>query len=512
MKSFIKFSLVISMVWVMRSASSGPVFIANIANPFFQPQYQLVFYTGNLTIPVSTETATITRMSGTFYNMLGNTAAFGQVTGPVLTTQGPLSYYGFLEGSLVANGYTCIALTSIAEPINVALSSSFPLKNSTTQVGLTDIAELCQRYGFATGLVTLPAAYTPVDPQKNIKVQPVTGPFKLLTLPLSLPLSQSAMVGMRNGQPTNSYAYGNGMPTLPEAWFATPLMAYNNTLYEMMTYWQFGYMNKNTPLLQSLSVLPLCTSYQQIKNALFTATMPVSGVNPDFTWTTLDTLTPSSRASQIKALSSEVPYPNPGVNQTSAQVTVVNNPLGVFKDLHTWFVNNVGLQFYLPTKPSPALPHSLVSINDIGATNTYNKAYAGMLQSLAKPKNLMQVSTSNMTSLLTSVAIPVAGSEEGSTMTTACFDATGVYIPLLMADPAVSVQANSHQTASPYYYPTMSAYGWIQKNNKWVVGNTASQQISYAGGKANQEFGMTQETDFDPQKSMMSDFYDALSF
>lgn len=504
--------LISTLCGTSQTASSGPVFIMNVANPLFQPQYQLATYTGSLAAPITTQTSNlVVTVNPIFWTSTwGMGQGYKQVT--ALTAEANTPFYGFLEGSLVANGYMASPLTPSSSLFSLAVSAAFTMGNSS--VGLTDLTELCQRYGFVSAFVSMPGFVYGGLARKHKRWMANYGIYNqidILTFPFTLPLD-TASTSNCSGWCTVG---ATGFPTLSELWFASPIMINGNKPYLPTTHWQYwdteGWGAASTGL-NALSVLPLGTSYKQISNAL-------AWFNQSITEDSILYRAPSligqvSFEQQLKALSCEIPYPGT-IKKTQAQVTIIQNPISSFNDMHTWLVENIGIAFASPVAPLADLPRSFMTMNGANTTSKisssksglpYNKAYADMLAALSKPAISVQLNPST----ISSVAIP--GASTSAISTTLYFDTLGVYLPLLMADPCSTMQTNTSQTVSPYYYPGMVAYTWVRKQGRWTIGNGATQQINYSGGQQDEEFGAIKETDFDPQKSMMTDFYSILSF
>ncbi len=496
----------------------GPLLIMNNASPLGQPKYQLAAYTGSLNPPVLTQISQLNVSTRSMSDLVssGGNAAPRMIN--VMNSQANTPFYGFLSGSLVANGYmatpivssavTASANSPAAQPFSLGVSSAFSIGNSnanssqTHNVGLTDIAELCQRYGAMTGVVSVPGyAY---GGGFNVWQWPSTnGPsFEAITLPYTQAVAaiEPSMRWML--QPL----------ALAEFLIANPIVIANKGLYWPVTYWNYSGSGPTT--LNSLSFIPLVMMYSQVNNVSTWLNQTITEDNLvqwSSCWTTIQS---ANTYLNFNALSCETP----SVKNTAQQlITVVQNPLPLFNTLHNWFVNNVGIQFAAANTVSSTAITSVMTMYGANANSpitsaktgsSYNQAYATLLTKLGTPA----VSATLNPATITSVAVPSAGST-GSAMTTEYFDALGVYIPLLMADPCNNIQANPKLTGSPYFYPGMVVNTWVEQNNQWVMGNGATQQINYSGGQAASEFGQAQQvTDFDPRKSMMSDYYNLLSY
>jgi len=237
MKNILRWLLLVLLVQ-MNCCASVPTMIINIANPLFQPKYQLVTYTGSLATPVSPQA------------LVSQDYIFQSSAGA--------NYIGFLYGSLVANGYSTNVMVGSQTPqtVSLGLSSSYALSsNGGFSVGLADLTELCQRYG----------GYIPFVTQMgggfNTKYGNTGYDFmNLMTLPAAQPFKGNNWIGVAY---VTYYNY-----------VTTALVPSNN----------FG---ASSLFFSSFTVMPFVLSSQQqsmfqslIKNApdktVFAQTLPVS--------------------------------------------------------------------------------------------------------------------------------------------------------------------------------------------------------------------------------------------
>ncbi len=539
------------------ASPSGPLFFMNLFGPLGQPQYQLVAYTGSLTPPVSTQVSTLT-MNTTDIFQSANWSYYNPYETALATTK-TTPFYGFLTGSLVANGYMATSLvtaapssTSTIQPFLLGISSGVTIGHNasagtTTTVGLTDIAELCKRFGFATAHVTVNqycwgGLQRWFSHEKLIAAACSRTSFDVLTFPFVMPLNQKI----------STFPSTDGR-TMAQYWFSMPIVLFNSnsnlSVYEP-TAWMYWDNNNGqvSTTLNALSFMPLCVSeYAQVQNISAILGQPITAdqiiLSPNCNG--VYSIASGNLIDQDQCCSNEscdgnyvncygIPaclslFPKVGLGLLSPDMITtaqLRSADSFFQDLFTWFDNNVNFTFpdIITLKKelasnSPvnigtytslmsmygASPNSSVTSASTGTP--YNQAYANLLTKLGTPA----VSATLNPATITSVAVPSAGST-GSAMTTEYFDTLGVYIPLLMADPCNKIKLSPHQTGAPFYYPGMVVHAWVKSKNEWVMGNGATQQINYSGGQAASEFGQAQVTDFDPRKSMMSDYYNLLSY
>lgn len=434
MKNILRWLLFVLLVQ-MNCCASVPTIIINTANPLFQPKYQLVTYTGtfNVTLPQ------------------------GYTSDAFLMTQQNINLLGFLEGSLVGNGYSTNYQhsTQSTQPVQIGLSGTF---NTTTQnnaysaVGITDLTELCQRYsGYVAFFQYFSAYYIYWGLQAG-----ASGSF--LSLPASIRLSESDSTDPSKNVLESFYLYAPGVKSI-----LTVMLPKNSG--------DVGY----SLTFNSYNLVPFLVSEQQ-KNIF---------------------------SSIIK----NEKYPS----VFGTPLSFGQNALPQFLQLQNWFTTNINIQFSLTGFPSSNMPSGLMSMQGVNPTQPYSVAYKNMLDSVyTLPVSLAPTSNS--------FTLPALFGAAAVTQYNQVFGNDTFFVPFMMADPlwttaAAQSSANTSGFTTSYEYPQMKLYAWQQQQNSWVPAEVPAQKVGYAGDvTTNAGGGITLGTDFDPRKSPMSDFYTMLSF
>ncbi len=495
------------------SQAATPIFIINTANPLFQPQYQLIAYSGNgtLQVPASSMTTTTTAVTlevGPCYKGYGvpnSWTAPKTYTVICLQTKGsstkPFYYLGFSTRSLIGNGYIEASLNS-SNQFSIAISGGVPLidqanQQDTIQIGLADMTEMCQRYGAYTSFGTMNDLY---NCGGGGLTEPSTTGFPVIAFPR-----------------VTLWDHG------PLPW-SNPTVLYNQKINTLVAGWQYSYNSAYATTLNSMMMIPMCISVQSMLNAqdlthnYFNCLGSYSTINDAVCYFGGDPSNVSYYGSNAYGVSF-LPLFNAFSCDTSAasvnvpNFNVVKKPVAQFSSFYNWFTSTIGLEIINRKTPlTGEMSFSAVGMNNVSPTQPFSSAYKSMLTSMYTTLGTTTPNLSNFVLPTATTTLPTL---------TQVFSQGIIAVPLFIADPGLSANLTSQNSVnsitetttqgSPYEYPGMALWQWTLQSGQWVIADGSQQKISYGEGPKNDYEGLTM-TDYNPQKSMMSDFYNILSF